>query len=526
MELLTIKNGKLYKGTEPYLLRGFGLGGWLLPEGYMWKLFTKCDRPRRIEAMIETLCGTEYASKFWDSYYETYITEQDIAWISENGFNSVRLALNARHLCHAAAEGLAFDRKTIGYVDLLIEWCKAYGIYVILDVHGAPGGQTGQNIDDSEDDQPRLFMEDRYQQELIELWAMLANRYKDEPAVAAYDLMNEPLPNWFSQYNDLLMPLYQTLIATIREIDPKHVIILEGLHWATDFSVFDVLGPKDVADNIMLEFHKYWSHPDQESLVPFIESAQRLKAPLFMGEGGENNLDWYTTVFPLYERLDISWSFWTYKKMDCDNSPISFKRPAKWASILEWIDGERELSRGEAIAIFDDLLFNIAHSEQNLPVIHALNRRVPVNIPAEAYDVFSANPKKERIRGADIRLSDPIDIVFETGRIGNVDYKRYGGEPQPVEENLLVALDEGESIGFLFRSDDEIIGVKIQCAGDAMLICEVDGRAKSFEVRGRRVCEWMVKTNQNLGCEHDHQLNLICENGKVMIDAILLKRGE
>lgn len=61
-------------------------------------------------------------------------------------------------------------------------------------MHGAPGGQTGQNIDDSPNDLPEAFMEEKYQDKLEGLWVKLATKYKDEPVVAAYDLLNEPLP--------------------------------------------------------------------------------------------------------------------------------------------------------------------------------------------------------------------------------------------------------------------------------------------------------------------------------------------
>lgn len=523
MEFIKINNGKLFKGSKPFLLRGFGLGGWLLPEGYMWKLFTKCDRPRRIEAMIEALCGSEYASKFWDAYYEAYITEQDIAWIANNGFNSVRLPLNSRHLYDITSDGLVFNINTITRVDKLIKWCKSYNIYVILDLHGAPGGQTGQNIDDSEDDFPRLFMENHYQQELIELWVMLADRYKEEPTVAGFDLLNEPLPKWFSQYNHMLMPLYRTLIYKIREIDCKHIIILEGLHWATDFSLFDSLSYRDVPDGIMLEFHKYWSHPDKESLAPFIEASHRLNVPLFMGEGGENNLEWYTTIFPLYERLNISWSFWTYKKMDCINSPITFKAPSQWSNILEWIDGNIELSQIDGIKIFDELLFNIKNSNQNISVFNALNRKIPVKLPAEAYDTFLASDKKKRLKGANLRLSEPIDILFKNGRTGDVDYKRYGGEPQPLEENLIIRLQKQESIGFVFQSDNEIINVIIQCTGEASLMCKVEEKCSIFKVIGPYTCNFEVLLDKTQQSNNSYKLNLTCINGNIEIDTILLR---
>ena len=95
MERLYVEKGRLAAGGVPVLLRGFGLGGWLLPEGYMWRFYTKCDRPRRIEALIEKLCGAEYAASFWERYYGSYITEADIRLAAQNGFNSVRLPFNA-----------------------------------------------------------------------------------------------------------------------------------------------------------------------------------------------------------------------------------------------------------------------------------------------------------------------------------------------------------------------------------------------------------------------------------------------
>ena len=166
---------RLERDGEPLLLRGFGLGGWLLPEGYMWGLYQACDRPRRMEALIERLCGSEYAAGFWKRYLDTYITEADIEWIAGEGFNCVRLPINARHL----DDGLAWP-----YIDACVAWAKRHGVYVILDMHGAPGGQTGQNIDDCEHDQPELFQNPACQEALVEHWRRLATRYRDEEIIA------------------------------------------------------------------------------------------------------------------------------------------------------------------------------------------------------------------------------------------------------------------------------------------------------------------------------------------------------
>jgi aryl-phospho-beta-D-glucosidase BglC (GH1 family) len=207
MEFIRAAGRNLYAGDVPLLLRGFGLGGWFLPEGYMWKLYKKCDRPRRMEAMIDGLCGKDYAAGFWENYLESYITEKDIKFIAEEGFNSIRLPLNGRHLYHIKDEERHINTRMFSKIDEVISWCRRHQIYLILDMHGAPGGQTGQNIDDSEADRPELFVQTHYVDELVFLWKELAKRYCEEPVIAGYDLLNEPLPNFFSQYNDKLLPL-------------------------------------------------------------------------------------------------------------------------------------------------------------------------------------------------------------------------------------------------------------------------------------------------------------------------------
>ena len=128
MEYLNVKDGVLCAGENPILLRGMGLGGWLLPEGYMWKFYTKCDRPRRIEALIRELCGPEYAQDFWKRYYDTYITEADIAWMAGQGMNSLRLPLNARTLFHVSGEEVRFNPSVLQYVDNCLRWCRKYGL--------------------------------------------------------------------------------------------------------------------------------------------------------------------------------------------------------------------------------------------------------------------------------------------------------------------------------------------------------------------------------------------------------------
>jgi endoglucanase len=487
------------------LLRGFGLGGWFLPEGYMWKLYGKCDRPRRMEALIEGLCGKAYACSFWQRYGEKYITEWDMELIAKQGFNSVRLPLNARHLK---------EEETLKRIDKLISWCKARGLLVILDMHGAPGGQTGTNIDDSACDKPELFENDAFAQELMDLWRMLARRYQNETAVAGYDLLNEPLPEWFSGYNALVLPLYRRLIDTIREEDQNHLIIAEGVHWATDFSIFDPLEFDPLDGNCMLQFHKYWSNPDVESIQPYLQYLDKLNVPLFMGEGGENNLAWYTAVFPMYERENISWSFWSYKKMDCNNSPVTFLRPDGWDELIRHLDGAGQLDRQRAVQIFDNYLLSIAEPKVNQDVLRTLKREAPIIIPAEHYDTCSAI--SQRTPGAEYRMGDGLTILFLNGKMGKPNYQRYGGEDQPEEENLILLLMPGDSASYRFRGGKDG-SISLTLKGPGSLSLRLGLWQETLDV----FMSWQkLKVRYPHGDGGEGVLTVTCINGEVMLDDI------
>ncbi|TVQ20476.1 MAG: glycoside hydrolase family 5 protein [Spirochaetaceae bacterium] len=443
-------------------LRGVGIGNWLLPEGYMWRLPAPADRPRRIEDLIVDLIGEDEARRFWQCYRDRFISETDIADLAAAGFNSLRLPLNARTILSAdgviASDGLIeFDEAEIARVDRLIGWCRESGVYVILDLHGAPGGQTGTNIDDSRDDQPELFQCGAHADLTVALWRSLALRYADEWIVAGYDLLNEPLPEWFSRYNPMVLPLYRRITEAIRSVDRRHAIILEGVHWATDWSIFT----ERIDDNLMLEFHKYWNNPDRESLAPYLAKRESWKVPIFMGEGGENNTDWYTGAFGLYDDLEISWNFWTWKKMDTTNSPLSIRPPAGWSRVAQAAalrpTHAPRIPHDQAVEIFREYAENVASErcDHHAEVVGALFRRAPLRVPAIFYvnaergvgfDSPQSVPRDETPR---FRAGDRMPMVF-VGRERmptlcreSPDFRHGGGEPWSPDQWIGVRLDPG-----------------------------------------------------------------------------------
>lgn len=450
---LRTKGQKLINGEErEVLLRGVGLGGWLLPEGYMWCFPEHVDRPRRIEQMIKDLIGEEKSKRFWETYYECYITEADIRQIAFEEFNSVRVPISSRFILEGRDSG-KYNEHHLQLIDRLIEWCTTHRLYVILDLHGAPGGQTGANIDDSEHDRPELFMNEENKHLTIALWRMLAERYKDEWIVAGYDLLNEPLPEWFSRYNGHVMPLYREIAKAIRKVDKLHIIILEGVHWATDWSIFT----EKIDNNIVLEFHKYWNNPDTESIQSYLNKREEWNVPIFMGEGGENNCDWYTGAFRLFEDHNISWNFWTWKKMNTNNSPCSIKMPVEWCRLVDYLKGGVKPDEKTVERILQEYLYNILFDRcmYHQQVVRSIFRRPPIRIPAIFYGYrgkgVSFGIMHRTDRQIRFRINDCTDILFIKDGKSVPNFKHSQGEPWRTDEQLCVRLAQGDWLAYEFE---------------------------------------------------------------------------
>jgi aryl-phospho-beta-D-glucosidase BglC (GH1 family) len=252
-KFVTTRGKEFIAGGRPLLLRGINLGNWLMPEGYMFK-FKAANSPRLIQVVVNQLVGPDEAARFWKAYRDNYITDEDIKFLKQAGFNSVRVPFNYRLF---VAEGDTQRLDGVGYelLDRVVGWCKREGLYVVLDMHAAPGGQTGDNIDDSWA-YPFLFESPESQELTVKIWQKIAARYKNEPAVLGYDLLNEPIPHFFDKayLNPKLEPVYRKVVAGIRSVDKNHIIFLGGAQWDTNFKVF---GPP-FDEKLAYTFHKYW----------------------------------------------------------------------------------------------------------------------------------------------------------------------------------------------------------------------------------------------------------------------------
>lgn len=460
---------RLVDDAGPLLLRGVGLGTWLLPEGYMWRFGDELASPRQIEARIGHLLGSAGASDFWRRFQDAFLADDDFALIAAQGFDHVRLPMNARSLI---GDDGSFREDGFRLVEHAVALSERHGLRILLDLHGAPGGQTGTNIDDSPNGKPELFMSERYRALTIRLWVELARRYRDRDAVLGYDLLNEPLPEeWQHLYRDELVALYRDLTAAIRAVDDRHLLMYEGSHWATN--------PDPVSerfdDNQAVQFHRYWCSPDEESIGEFLALREAIDTPLYMGEGGENTPGWVYTATRLYERHDIGWNFWPWKKLDTRTSPLSADAPDGWDLIA---DPEAALAPERAREILDGFIEAIrcAACTRRSEVLAALFARPGLTLPAWA-----------GLRGgAPGPISQLVDGALPEGIWHHTD-----GSPYAAHERVAVVLLPSETLEFVLTDAPSEVRVSSE-AGDATATWRNGVLTVSTE-RGARIAEVEVR---------------------------------
>lgn len=330
------KNVMLPDG-KPFIMRGTNLGNWLVPEGYMFG-FRDVNSPRMINQLFNELIGPSATDSFWKTFVNNYITEDDVRYMKRIGMNSIRVPFNYRLFTSEKYLGESNPNRGFELLDRLIRWCRKEQLYVMLDMHCAPGGQTGDNIDDGEG-YPFLFESEKDQQLTIDIWKRIASRYKNEPIIIGYDLLNEPIAHYFdaAYFNPKLEGFYKRITAAIREVDKNHLIFLGGAQWNSNFAPFG----KPFDDKLVYTFHKYWTPPTTEVIQSYIDFSNKHNVPIYCGETGENTNGWVDSFRTTMENANIGWHFWPYKKLDNVRGVVTFAKPAGYDSIIHYSETAR-----------------------------------------------------------------------------------------------------------------------------------------------------------------------------------------
>ncbi len=376
------------KGENVYL-KGLGLGGWMLQEGYMLKTDAFAGPQFKIKEKIAEVAGEDGKNQFYKAYLKNGITKKDIDSLAKWGFNSIRLPM------HYDLYTLPIEKEKVkgqntwleeGFkmTDNLLQWCEDNKIYLILDLHAAPGGQGNDaNISDNDKSKPNLWDSVENQKKTIALWKKLAERYKDKEWIAGYDLINEPNINFTGKNpngtdemsNAPLWKLQKEISDAIREVDKKHIIILEGNGWGNNYNGLIPLWD----NNLVLSFHKYWTTNTQEAVKSIVDLRQKLNVPVWLGETGENSNVWFTELNQLLLKNNIGYAYWPMKKIDNIAGVTNVKITSDYQKLLDyWKNGgqkpTKEFARKTLMKIADN--YKIENVEVKKDVIDAMFRQV------------------------------------------------------------------------------------------------------------------------------------------------------
>ena len=319
------------------ILRGINLGGWMLQEPYLFQFTGAADSQHEFKEKLVEFIGQENTDNFYNAWYENFITQGDVDSLASYGYNSIRLPMHYDLFTLPIQDEPVSGENTwidLGFsmVDNLLDWCESNNMYLILDLHAAPGGQGfGSDINDYNPNLPSLWESEENKNKTIALWGKLAERYSDEPWIGGYDLLNET--HWDLAENEL-RNFYIDVTNEIRQYDQNHIIFIEGNGYANDFS--GLTPPWD--DKMVYSFHKYWSFNDSLDWVTWMRNEYGV--PLWMGEGGENSNQWFTEAIKLFEENYIGWAFWPWKKLESISAPYAIPTNSNYQSLINYFRGE------------------------------------------------------------------------------------------------------------------------------------------------------------------------------------------
>ncbi|TFK51394.1 glycoside hydrolase [Heliocybe sulcata] len=231
MSYIKVSGTKLVDGNgKETILRGAGLGGWMNMENFITG-YPGCEFQIR-EALAEVV-GKEKSEFFFDKFLEYFFQEDDAKFFKSLGLNCIRIAFNYRHF-EDDMNPRVLKKEGFKHLDRVIDLCSKHGIYTILDLHTAPGGQNTDWHSDAGTHIANFWKHKDFQDRTVWLWGELAKHYVGNTWIAGYNPLNEPT----DPTHTTLIHFYNRIYKVIRDVDPHHAIFLDGNTFASDFSHF------------------------------------------------------------------------------------------------------------------------------------------------------------------------------------------------------------------------------------------------------------------------------------------------
>jgi len=477
-------NGFATVDGKPVLLRGCNLGNWLMIEPWMLGWFDVKDQATVFRTLSERF-GEDKANALIDSYRQGYVQPRDFEIIKSFGFNVVRLPIDYRLLDDDSAPG-QIKKDGFRWVDHAINMAEAAGVYVILDLHGVPGGQSEEGHT-GQAGQNRLWGNEANQQRTADLWHALAEHYRGRSVIAAYDLLNEPFGNHHQDLRPDLSALSKRLYDAIRSADPDTTILFPGTlsNGISFYGTPEANGFKNVG---FTEHFYPGLYGGKQALSAharlinqtFPQRAQWLKdanAPYLVGEynvvlrsnGGDDLMRTYADAFASHGWASTLWS---YKVLQPDGG----MKPDSWGMVtnaepMPKID-LNTCSYEEAKAWFDSIgtmkldvnetlraaLLDPAASKVVLDPLPELPRQAPQDKPPadwKGYDI-DASGGGQKVSGNSVTIYGSGSDIF-----GAADSFRMAAKPLEKQADIaatvsnLLDSDDYAKAGIMIRGSDK-----------------------------------------------------------------------
>ncbi len=366
--------------SQEVILKGVNLGGWQIQEGYMMKPGYNGTQGAVKKYLYGQGQSDAQVESFYQQWRDNFFTKADIDYLKDKGFNCVRLPLHYELFLTASQRAvrtgvskgstsygtyfsnlagwynsnqLFTDPSTLeGFrlLDEVLSWCGANGMYVVLDLHAAPGAQgSDMTPPDALVQGGNDFWNNGLNQDVANrLWQVIATRYQGDPRVAMYDVLNEPnnIPNTSTQNgNQRLHDVLQRFINTIRATGDNHLILLEGNGFGNDFNYLEKRTFTNAA-NLVYSSHRYSGSGyeidnnvnsvdgNNPNSLRLIGNLTRFRSdnnvPIWVGETGENTAQWMADAANGLNSVGIGWCHWTYKRFEDGANAALFHIPSPY----------------------------------------------------------------------------------------------------------------------------------------------------------------------------------------------------
>ncbi|XP_028755093.1 probable glucan 1,3-beta-glucosidase A [Neltuma alba] len=290
------------------------------------------------EYQITNGYGPLRAPQVMQDHWNTYITEEDFKFMSQNGLTAVRIPVGW-WIAYDPNPPKPFVGGSLAALDNAFTWAQNHGMKVIVDLHAVQGSQNGNDHSGTRDGY--IEWGESYIPETVAVIEFLAKRYGNKPSLGGIELMNEPT---LGSNLDTLKKYYQQAYDAVRKYSETTYVILGN---PVDHDSKALLSFAGGFNRVVVDVHYYNLYSDQfinttaQQNIDYIynQRASDLSGITttngslsFVGEWtaawavqGASKEDYQRFAkaqLDVYSQASYGWAYWAYK---CQYEPWSLK---------------------------------------------------------------------------------------------------------------------------------------------------------------------------------------------------------